>query len=481
MSQKPVRYITEPPTLDTAGFTMIPDNAVMPDYETGLDFANAQHLPTLERHLLGACLADSHSYDDAAEVVEPGDFTIDEHAKLFAECGRLRAEGRQVTVVDLFEHLVRIGRSNFGIFDGNAAWWLHETAELEPIGTRARYYATHIREAAVLRRLRGVAAEIMHSAYKPFGPASEVLGSAEAQLYELSVNAGPKNESLTTMAKMMQESVMRIDDRAASGGRLRGLASGFKLLDEHLAGFRPGQMIVIGARPSVGKTALALNIASNIAKRGESVLFFSLEMPQSEIADRLLSMDSGVSMHKINSGRDLTSDEAQKLVVTASSDGIGGCDLFVDDNASHTPDSMLHVARRAVRKFGIQLIVVDYLQLIRAENTKVNRNEQVGNLARRVKHVARELKVPVICLAQLNREVEVRAGEPRLSDLRDSGEIEQHADAVILLHREAGQDETKPGWNVDAIVAKNRNGPTGKVPLLYMRGVMRFENKALGW
>lgn len=455
--------------------------AVMLDRETGLDFANKEHLPTLERHLIGACLQDSICFDEAAEIVEPDDFQLEEHAEIFRECGRLRSQGRQISTADLFEHLVRIGRANMQCFGGNASWWLHETGELEPTGSRARYYAIHIREAATFRRLRGFAHEVMGYAYKPFAPASDVLGQAEAMLFDLSNSAGPKKDTLATSAAMLQSALTRIDDRAAAGAKMIGLTSGYKELDHHLAGFRPGQMVVIGARPSVGKTALALNIASNVAMTGEPVLFFSLEMPQVEIADRLLAMGSGVSMHKINSGAGLDPDEFQKLMLAASSKGIGGCDLFVDDNSNQSGDSMLQVSRRAVRKFGISLIVVDYLQLMRPENARQNRNEQVGALARKVKHIARELKVPVICLAQLNREVETRSGEPKLSDLRDSGEIEQHADAVVLLHRHPNQPDTQPGWNIDALIAKNRNGPIGKAPLLYMRSVLKFENRAHGY
>ncbi len=455
----------------------------MLDRETGLDFANKEHLPTLERHLISACLADSAAFDEAAEIVEEGDFALDEHAEVFRHCAIMRSQNRQISSADLYEHLVRVGCANMRCFDGNAALWIHDTAELEPTGSRARYYATHIREAAVFRRLRGVAHEIMGYAFKPFGPAAEVLGRSESMLYDLTNAAGPKKDTVAAVGPMLQNAMVRIDDRVANGTRLMGIASAYKDIDYHLAGFRPGQMVVIGARPSVGKTALALNICSNIAMSGHPVLFFSLEMPQVEIADRLLSMGSGVSMHKINSGEGLDRDEIEHLTLAASTSGIGGCDMFVDDNPSHSGDTLLQVSRRAVRKFGIQIIAIDYLQLIRAENTRLNRNEQVGSLARKVKNIARELKLPVICLAQLNRDVETRNSEPRLSDLRDSGEIEQHADAVLLLHKH--QDPPGgpklDGCRIDAIVAKNRNGPTGLAPLTYVKNVMKFENFAHGF
>ena len=455
--------------------------AIMLDRETGLDFANKDHQPTLERHLIGACLADTIAFDEAAEVVDAGDFVLEEHAIIFREMHKMRSQGRQISAADLFEHLVRTHRTDLHCFGGNASWWLYQTCELEPIGTRARYYAIHIREAATFRRLRGVASEITGFAYKPFGPASEVLGRAESMLFDLTNSAGPKKDSLLAAGPMMASALQRIDDRAANGGRLMGIPSGFMLLDNLLAGFRPGQMVVIGARPSIGKTALALNIAGNVAANGHGVLFFSLEMPQVEIADRLLVIGSGVSMHKINSGTGLEQDELQRLIVTASPEGIGGCDLFVDDNSAHTGDSMLQVSRRACRKFGISMIVVDYLQLIQAENTRVNRNEQVGTLARKAKHMALELKLPVLCLAQLNRELEARGGEPKLSDLRDSGEIEQHADAVILLHQLPNQDNNMKNWNIDAIVAKNRNGPKGTANLEYLRSAFKFKDRPLGF
>lgn len=447
----------------------------MLDLETGLDFLNADHQPIIERHLLGCCFNDSFSFDEAAEIVEPSDFTMDEHSQIFNICREMRDKNRQITTADIYQYLVQMGRVNFPCFKGNASWWLHETADLEPTGSRARYYAHHIREAATFRRLRGVASEILGASFRPFGPSHDVLGYAESLLFNLSNAAGPTKETLVAAKVMLQEAIERIDQRHENGGKLVGIPSGYTKLDEHLAGFRNGQMIVIGARPSVGKTALALSIASNIALSGIGVLFFSLEMPKSEIADRLLSMQSGVALHRINSTR-FADGDIHRIAVAASPDGIGGCDFFLDDNCDQTAERMLQISRRAIRKFGIQIILVDYLQLIRPENARVNRNEQVGTLARKVKLIARQLQVPVICLAQLNREVESRNGVPRLSDLRDSGEIEQHADGVVLLHRESNPDENAATWDIDAIIAKNRNGPIGTAPLRYLRTSMKFDN-----
>jgi len=455
-----------------------PPETMLFDEETGLDFLKKEHQPILERHLIGCCLQGSFAFDEAAMIVEADDFVLPEHAEIFRICKAMREAGREITGADLFEHLVKIQRTGFVCFSGSAAGWIAETMELEPIGTRVRYYAVHVREASVFRKFRGVASEIVGYAMRPFGPALEVIGRAESLLFSLASASGPRQENLISSATMLQEALTRIDDRREAGGKMLGIASGYRDIDKLLAGFRRGQMIVVGARPSVGKTALALNIASNIAMNGEGVLLFSIEMPTVEIADRLLAMGSGVSMHKINSTH-FEEGDIGRLTMAASPSGIGGCDFYVDDNCNQSGDRMMQVVRRAIRKFGIQVVVVDYLQLISPDNPRENRNAQVGQLARKMKHIARELNVPLLCLAQLNREVENRTNaEPRLSDLRDSGEIEQHADAVILLHRPQGQSDVADVWTIDAIVAKNRNGPTGRATLAYRRQLMRFENYA---
>ncbi len=244
-------------------------------------------------------------------------------------------------------------------------------------------------------------------------------------------------------------------------------------------------MIVVGARPGGCKTALGLNIALNIAATAASggvpALFLSLEMPAVEIAGRVLAMGSGVPMHRFNRGVRLGGDELNALVAVNAPGGIGTAPLFIDDRADVTAAGVAGTLRRAVHRRGVGLAVVDYLQLLQPENPKDNRVQQVGTAARRLKHVARQTGVPIICLCQLNRQVEDRAGgKPRLSDLRESGEIEQHADAVVLLHTPPGQPDSNAVWTIDAVVAKNRNGPVSDVPLAYKRPLMRFENSAHG-
>ena len=448
---------------------------------TDLNPRDPDALPLVERHLLSCCLWGDPGADDALELVESADFTIPEHAAVFGVVADLRRAGRPVHANDVFESLARAHR--LGLLGGAApaARWLGETAALEWAGNRARYYAAHVREASLFRRLRGVAAEIAAMSARPPGPASDVLGRAEQLLFELTDVAGERGDTLRAAPAFLRDALDRIDERIASGGALAGVATGYHDLDDILGGMRPGQLVVVGARPGGGKTALGLNVAVNAATAGEPVVFFSMEMPESEIAGRLLAMGSGVSMHSVTRGARLTADEVRRIAEAAGRGGFGGCDFYLDATPDQPAGRLAAVCRRAVRRFGAKLAVVDYLQLMRPENPRENRVQQVGMAARRVKQVARECGIPVVLLCQLNRQVEGRPdGKPRLSDLRESGEIEQHADAVILLSSRADQPAHQPVWETDVIVAKNRNGPVAETSLAYRRAVMRFENLSRG-
>lgn len=437
------------------------------------------HSRTAEEHLIGGILRDPGVLDDVRRMISADDLYFDAHQQLFRAVEAMVADGTPVDLVALYERLKRTGKlDDVGGAAAIAAWW-----DAVPTGANAWYHAKLVREAADMRRLIHAANVISRNAYDRTGPAAELVAQAEQLVFDIrdrrGDDAGPR-----ALAACVRDALEQIDRRA--GGELAGLATGYPDLDAVLAGLRPGQLIVIGARPGGGKTAIGLNVAVNIAvaasEGGAPTLFLSLEMPAVEIAGRVLAMSSGVPMHRFNKGERLTPDEVRSLNAVNGPSGVGAAPLWIDDRCDLSAAEIASTLRRARRRHGIGLAVVDYLQLLTPENPKDNRVQQVGTAARRLKQVARQTGVPVVCLCQLNREVENRnGGKPRLSDLRESGEIEQHADAVVLLHTPAGQPDEQSVWQIDAVVAKNRNGPVSDVPLAYKRPLMRFENHYRGY
>lgn len=421
------------------------------------------HETAAERGILGGILRNPEALGSVRAIIPSDAFYHAHHQLLFRAMCDLEDSKRPADLVSL-NAILRERKQDADV----SVTTLVELFEGTATSASAEYHSHLVREAWIKRSLIHATNEMLRDAYDSI-PAVELIAAYQSKISALGMLATGAKNRLITAGEMMASALERIDTRRETGGKLVGISSGYHGIDERMAGFRPGQMIVIGARPSIGKTSLALNIASRVAMRGEPVLFFSIEMPEAEIADRLLAMGSGVSMHKINS-TNITEDEAKTLTATASPNGFGGCDFFLDDNGNQSVEQIAQVARRAVRKFGVRLIVIDYLQLITPANRRENRNSQVGEMSRAVKHIARDLGVAVICLAQLNRESESRGGEPKLSDLRDSGEIEQHADGVMLMHPNGDENL------IDIIIAKNRNGPKGTVPLVVLRQLMKYEN-----
>jgi replicative DNA helicase len=280
----------------------------------------------------------------------------------------------------------------------------------------------------------------------------------------------------------MNRALERLDQRMKGTHTAGGIFTGYTDLDEITGGLHDSELIILAARPSMGKTAFAMNIAEHAAVvEKKPVLFVSLEMSALELADRLLCSAARVNGHRLRNGT-ISNDDRRKLMEKATQ--ISSCKLFVDDTPSRTMTEIAANARRLKRKDGLALIVIDYLQLIEPDNPKDQRQEQVAKIARRLKILARELAVPVICLAQLNRQAEVsRDNKPRLSHLRESGAIEQDADVVMFVHREeyyAGNEEEKArvSGQAEIIVAKQRNGPVGEIKLTWLRDFTRFENAA---
>lgn len=441
-----------------------------------------ERLPPMNLEAERAVLASILRYPDAMltlrATLDVRQFYADCNQRIYATLCGLFDTARPIDLVTVAAELERLGHT--ADTGGPAA--LAELYTSEQIGAAFEYHASLVRDAATRRAIIHAANETLADAYANAAPAADLLAEAERRFLAI----GEQATNLDTAAPastFLPRALERIDERVSNGGKLLGLATNYNALDDLFAGLRPGEQIVVAARPSVGKTAFALNVLVNVARiEAAPVLFFSLEMPLADIADRLLAMTSGVSLQHFTKAPKLTNDEVERLSLAGSHDGAAAMPLWVDDTPDATAARIAAVSRRMVRRYGVKLIAIDYLGLMRPANPTAKRHEQVGDCAKATKYLARELGVPVMLLAQLNRELEGRGdNRPRLSDLRDSGEIEQHADRVLFLHRTADQPGHLELWRTELTVGKNRNGPTGELALDYRRPIMRFENASPNW
>jgi replicative DNA helicase len=308
-----------------------------------------------------------------------------------------------------------------------------------------------------------------------------MLSMAEQKIFAILDDRGAGE--LATIRDVLQEAMVRIDARMKHEHTIGGIETGFRDFDSLTGGLHDSELVILAARPSMGKTALALNIAEHVSLQLQTgVLFVSLEMSSIELADRMLCSSAEVNGQRLRNGT-ISNEDRRKLVEKAAE--MSGSPLFVDDSPSRTITEIAASARRLKRKAGLGLVVIDYLQLIEPDNARDPRQEQVAKIARRLKGLARELKVPVLCLAQLNRQAEAsRDNKPRLSHLRESGAIEQDADVVMFIHREEyyqtnDEDRAKVAGQAELIIAKQRNGPIGDIKLSWVRDFTRFRDSSL--
>lgn len=418
---------------------------------------------------LSAMLVDPGCIDDMLSNLAGGDFYFDAHRKIFEAVADLTHDAKPVDLVTAREELRRRGLLD----DVGGDTYLADVFTAVPTAANAKRHAGIIREAAIRRKLIHAAHEILRDAAAGSRPAEELLAEFEGKLFDIGrgladVAAGPVDAKV-----VMADSLRRIDERQAEGGsEVRGVPTGFHSLDEMLGGLRPGTLTLIAARPSIGKSSLAASFLLAGAAAGVPGLFASLEMSREEIGDRFLSMLSGVNLQRITGTSRLDAHEAGTLGRTSLAKSAA---IWIDDRPNQTVARIASTLRRAIRRHSVGLLIVDYLQLAEPENSRDPRHLQVGMTATRLKQLARTTKVPVVALAQLNREVESRPdGKPRLADLRDSGQLEQDADAVILLHPKPVEGMSQV-QEIDALVEKNRHGPRGVVQLHYRRPNVRFE------
>jgi replicative DNA helicase len=429
--------------------------------------------PEAERSVLGSMLRDNAVIDDVTNKVLENHFYADAHQKIFSAMVTLHGNRVPVDLITLAEELKRRGQ----IDDVGGYGSLGELWDAAPTAANAVYYAQIVRDRAILRGLIHASTEILRDAYDQAQETDELLNSAERRIFE--VAEGGFNAETVTLEDAIKIAYDRIDKRqGAEGLSISGLSTGFRDLDDITAGLQDSELIIVAARPSVGKTAFSLGLVRNVILEGYAVYFVSLEQSKIELAERLLCSHARVDSHKLRKGN-LSGEDIEKLMEAGSQ--LGKAKLFIDDSPAQGMLRIAANARRLRKRQGIKLVVIDYLQLIEPDNRRDPRQEQVAQISRRLKFLAKELNIPVVALAQVNRSSEDRQDHrPRLADLRESGSIEQDADTVLLLHR---PDRYEPGQHegiIEVIIGKQRNGPTGEVTLAYLKQFMRYEDFQLG-
>lgn len=421
-----------------------------------------------EQGVLGSILLDNDALHDVAGLLEAGDFWRDVHQVLYRAIVGLYEAGQPADAVTVTAELERRGESDRVDVD-----YLAEVIQGVPHAANAVYHAQIVREKAVARRLIAGCTETIQECYAAQQTAAELVDAAERRVF--AVADSQVQNDVAVAADVAPETLRRIFSRAEGGHALTGLATGFEALDAMTSGLQPEQLVIVAARPSMGKTAFALNVAEHAALGlGRPVLVVSLEMGRHELMERTLCSRAHVDGSRVRSGRGLGRDDRGKL--TRAYERIVAAPLVIDDAPSRSVLQIMAAARRMKSRRGLSLIVVDYIQLVDTEPGRDNRQEQVAKISRRLKALAREVECPVVALSQLNRMVEAREDKrPRMADLRESGAIEQDADLVLLLHRPEYYDPDDQPGVAELIVAKNRNGATGTVRLAFRRRQTRFE------
>jgi replicative DNA helicase len=415
-------------------------------------------------------------FDEVSLIVRCGDFYDQANAILYEHMLAMHDANERIDLMLLVE---RLRRAECYDQVGGAAY-LGEVMKEVPTAAHAVYYARIVADKSVLRSLILASTQIVHDAYDPTTETRQLLGRAEERIFAILEQRG--GAVMKSIAEVLQESLDRIDRRMDRDHAFGGLETGFDDFDRMTGGLQASELIILAARPSMGKTALAMNIAEHAALHAQArVLFVSLEMAAAELGDRLLCSVAEVNGSRLRNGT-ITQDERRSLIEAAGR--ISQSPLYIDDSPSRTMTEIAANARRLKRREGLDLVVIDYLQLIEPDNPRDPRQEQVSKVARRLKGLARELKVPVLCLAQLNRQVETaRDNKPQLSHLRESGAIEQDADVVMFVHRDeyyqtSEEDRENVRGEADLLIRKQRNGPVGEVKLTWVHEFTRFRNYA---
>ena len=440
-----------------------------------------------ERALLGSMLLSYEAIDEVAELVQARHFYLDAHVRIAEAIFRLSETTiGGIDAVTVAEELEK--RGELDRIGGPA--YLARVLETVPHAAHARYYAEIVRDKFVRRMLREASTAILKEIDEDDSETEALLGNAEARIFQILDREG--EDEKFSLRDILEDAMSGIHSRIADEGTVSGISSGFEKLDDLTSGLQPAALVIVAARPSMGKTAFVCNIAKSVALNayeayqqqlsppekgpGGGVIVFSLEQSRVELAERLLCIFGKFDGLKVKKG-ELDAEETEQLLQIATR--LSELPIFIDDIPGRNMAQISAICRRIKNRFGLGMVVIDYLQLIEPDDPKMPREQQVAQIARRLKFLAKEMSVPVIALAQLNRGVDLRTDKrPKLADLRESGAIEQDADLVMFLHREDAYDPGERPGEADLIVAKNRNGPTGNVPLTWIKESMRFESRS---
>ncbi len=423
------------------------------------------HSYEAEESVLGSILIDKQALTKVADWLQMDDFYKDGHRLLYQAMVELYAKSEPIDVLSVTNRLKE--KKLLEAVGGELA--VTHLATVVPTAGNVVHYAKIVQKTGTLRRLISVAADISELGFNEAEEIAGVLDEAERQLF--AVSQQHHHRKFAKLSEALEEAFVRIDKLHKGDQALRGVPTGFADLDSILAGFQRSDLVILAARPSVGKTTLALDFARAAALTGVPVGIFSFEMSKEQLVDRLLAAHAHVDLWRLRTGRLETGGEFDDFARIGQAMGeLSEAPIYIDDQSSNNIMGMRTMARRLQAEHGLGLLIVDYLQLLESERYKDNRVQEVSDISRNLKKLAIELNVPIVALSQLSRAIEMRTGQrPKLSDLRESGSIEQDADVVMFIHRQVPDDEEQrpETFDISLIIEKHRNGPTGVVPLRF--------------
>lgn len=431
------------------------------------------HSIEAEQAVLGGLLLDKDAWMKIADKIRAEDFYRRDHRVIFEAIAALESDGKPFDIVTVGEWL----ESHQQLDDAGGLSYIVALAENTPSASNIAAYADIVRKRSILRQLIHAALEISESVFNTKGRTSdEILDFAEQTIFEIAEQEARGRRSYKVIKDLLVHALDRIDELYRTKSSITGVATGFDDFDNLTAGLQHSDLIIVAGRPSMGKTAFAINIAEHAAI-GEklSVAIFSMEMPGEQLAMRMMSSLGRIDQHKVRTGK-LSDEDWPRL--TSAVDILKNAKLFVDDTPALTPAELRSRCRRIARDHGLDLVVVDYLQLMNVPGTPENRATEISEISRSLKGMAKELRIPVIALSQLNRSLESRTNKrPVMSDLRESGAIEQDADVIVFIYRDEVYDENSPDKGMaEIIIGKQRNGPIGTVKLAFLGQYTRFES-----
>jgi replicative DNA helicase len=433
------------------------------------------HSIEAEQSVLGGLMLDSNAWDRVAEVVSEADFYRRDHRLIFATAATLLEKGSPVDVVTVSQALDAQGR----LQEVGGLAYLGELAHNTPSAANIQAYAHIVRERSVLRQLIGVGTDIADSAFNTEGRGvTELLEQAEKQVFDIRDQGARRDGGFVPIRSVLGSVMDRIEELFENGSALTGITTGYNDLDDKTSGLQPSDLIIIAGRPSMGKTSFAMNLCETAAlKVGKAVAVFSMEMPAEQLTMRMLSSLGRIDQQKVRNGK-LSDGDWPRL--TSALTLLNDARIYIDDTPALTPTDLRARCRRLCREADLGLVIIDYLQLMQVPSSKENRATEISEISRSLKALAKELKVPVIALSQLNRSLEQRTDKrPVMSDLRESGAIEQDADVILFIYRdEVYNEDSKDKGKAEIIIGKQRNGPIGRVMLTFLNQYTRFENFA---